>query len=181
MTFPRHRDQEWPPPSPIPPYTPDDLDWLRAQQAASGPPTMPTSPPPGMPTPKPPKPSRLNFWLKGPGVMVLIVIGGLLLFAVTQLFDAVKPAPSGPSYSARVVDCSLDGRNAVASIELTNTGDTERTFEILIEYRDGGGARVDTDRAFAFNVPPGEKVRLDESTHLNAETASGTCAIAGVR
>jgi hypothetical protein len=174
---PHQRDRDWPPePWQPPPLSPDDVTWLRTNLAPAEPLPEQRSPAP-VPPPEP-RGSRLNWWLKGPGIMVVIVVGGLLLFGVTQLFDAVKP---GPSYSARVVDCSLDGRNAVASIELTNRGGTERTFEILIEYRDGGGARVDTDTAFAFNVPPGETVRLDESTHLDAEVASGTCDVVGVR
>jgi hypothetical protein len=174
---PHQRDREWPPePWQPPPLSAEDVTWLRTNLAPAEP--LPTQQGPAPVPPPGPRGSRLNWWLKGPGIMVLIVVGGLILFVGYSLLPAVSP---GPKYSARVVDCALDGRNAVASIELTNRGGSERTFEILIEYRDSGGARVDTDTAYAFNVPPGETVRLDESTHLNAEVASGVCDIVGVR
>jgi hypothetical protein len=52
---------------------------------------------------------------------------------------------------------------------------------VKIEYRDGGGNRIDTDTAYVRNIAPGDTVRTDESTILDAVPAGSiSCQIVGV-
>jgi hypothetical protein len=152
-------------------------------QQPAGP--WPPQPPPyaGQPQPAPPPANpRREFWLKGPGVIVVVVAVGLVLFGITQVFSAVKPKPSA---DVTVVSCELGGSSSLPSatvgLQVRNTGKTTHTFAVRVEYRDGGGSRVDTDTAYARDVAPGDTVRVDETTLLDAAVSGGTCNVAGIR
>jgi hypothetical protein len=52
---------------------------------------------------------------------------------------------------------------------------------IGIEYRDSSGARIDTDTARVRNVAPGDTVRTEETTLLDAGAPTGRCQITSIR
>lgn len=141
----------------------------------------PLGPPPVQP-PAPPS-SRRDFWLKGPGVILVVIAVGLALFSISLLSGVMDKKKI--SADAKVVSCSLGAasslQTATVGISLTNTGDKTRSFTVDIEYRDGSGSRIDTDTAYVRDVAPGDTVRVDESTLLDATVSSGTCEIVGVR
>jgi hypothetical protein len=169
-----HRD--WEPP----PWTPEDIDWYRQQMAMTEPLAAP-GPPPVPKPPAPPRGSRRDWWFKGPGLIIVIVAGGLALAGAGGVFSegsaAVDP---GAKAVAKVISCQLpstESHTAVVGIEVVSRSSTTETFRIDVEYRDDQGRRVDTDTAYARNVPPGDRVLLDEWTVLDAAMPSGTCGV----
>ena len=64
---------------------------------------------------------------------------------------------------------------------MKNNGDTTRSATVAVEYRDGDGARLDTDTVYVRSVAPGDTARSDESTFLDAEAVSVRCVITGIR
>lgn len=167
MTHPEQQQPSpyWPPqPSPAQPY---------AGQPQQAPP----------PAKRPP--TRLDFWLKGPGIIVVIVVGGILLYGLYAAFGS-GGQPAKVSAEARVVSCEIDSSGSLpqAKVGLTvrNTGDKTRSFTVSIEYRDSAGSRIDTDTAYVRSIAPGDTARTEETTLLDASVSSGgTCAIVGVR
>lgn len=152
------------------------------------PPTVPGQPQPtpyGPPAPAAPKPSRAQFWLRGPGLVLVIVVAGLAVFGIYALAGGLTPGSAkADDLSVTVTRCEFtDGSlpSAVVGISVTNGGSATHSAVISIEYRDGGGARIDTDTARVSNVRPGETVRTEETTLLDAAASSGTCVLTGIR
>lgn len=148
-------------------------------------PPQPTPAPAFAPAPTPPPvKSRKDFWLKGPGIIVLIVAGGLLLFGIYAATGGLKPASADAEVN--VVSCKVGGSDslptATVGITVKNTGSKTRSFSVNVEYRDGAGNRIDTDTARVRSVAPGDTARVEETTILDAAPDSaGACAIVGVR
>lgn len=148
-----------------------------------------TQPPaaPGQPQSQPSAyaPPRSQFWLKGPGLILIIVVAGLAIFGIYALTGGLTTSSAkADDLSVTVTKCEFtDGSlpSAVVGISVTNAGDTAYSATISIEYRDGGGARIDTDTARVSNVRPGETVRTEETTLLDAAASSGTCVLTGIR
>lgn len=176
MTHPRG-DREGPPePWQPPPLNTEDVHWLRTNLAPAQP--LPTQRSPA-PEPVSPPRARLDWWLKGPGIMLVIVVGGLLVALLGQLFQSGTVTTAAAE--AKVVECAVDGSTlAVVTLTVRNTGDATATFAVDLVYRDSDGSRVDTDTAYAREVPPGETVRLQESTVLDMPVTNGRCEIAAV-
>lgn len=145
----------------------------------------PPQPMPAQQYAAPPAPApkrRRDFWLKGPGVIALVVVVGLLLFGVTAAFKAVAPS-TADMVDVKVASCDASGnRTATAGIEVTNRSDRTRDVQVVIEYRDGAERRLDTDTAYIRNVPAGRTVLHEESTNLDVvPDGSWSCVVVGVR
>lgn len=139
--------------------------------------------------PWPPLRQKKRFWTSTGGVFtivgiilgsVFLVCGGLLALGLVSDSTAAK------KMDVKLTSCSFenDGFLPSATVEYTvkNTGDTARGALIRIEYRDGAGNRVDTDTAYVQTIQPGDTVRAEETTMLDAAVSpgSGKCAIVGV-
>lgn len=135
--------------------------------------------------PQPPK-SRLDWWTRGPGIMLIIVAVGLVFVGIIALTGGLEPG-SGSGSSASDVKVSVtscefsDSGMATVGITATNNGDRTQSVRVGIEYRDSAGARIDTDSTWVRDIPPGDTVRTEEVTMLDASATSGKCAVTSVR
>ena len=139
------------------------------------PPSVPLSIPGGPWKPK----NRKEWWLKGPGIIVLIVV---VIGTLGVLAGVLGERGAGSSdITVRITSCVLGEVGGKVGLEVTNGSGRTRTVRIGLEYRDGSGARVDTDTATVRGVRPGETVRHDEPTLLNAAvTGQGECVVTSV-
>jgi hypothetical protein len=147
----------------------------------------------GQPVPPPPvqpwkAKSRKEWWTKGPGIVLLLVGAGLLIGLLSVVLGAVNPAtPARQQLQVEITSCEFDGADiglpsATVGLQITNTGSTAKGARVEIEYRDGGGARVDTDTAYVKSIAPGDVARHEETTLLDAGvTSGGSCHVVGVR
>lgn len=126
--------------------------------------------------------NRREWWTKGPGVFVLIVAVVGTLGGVAAVLGEVERADTADDIRVRITTCELGESVGTVGLEVTNSGDETRTVRIGLEYRDGSGARVDTDSATVRDVRPGDTVRHEEPTFLNAPvTGGGECVVTSIR
>lgn len=133
------------------------------------------------PTPGPWKPAnRREFWLKGPGLIGLIVFGALAVFIPLSLLEgAAEPAGE---LQVRVVSCEVDqSGNATAGVEVTNGSGRAADVAVELEYRDAGGVRLDTDTLYVWDIAAGDTARGEEMTGLDAASSSVVCHAVQVR
>lgn len=143
--------------------------------------------PPAWPGQQPPKRS---FWWTGAGAWaaVGIGVGGVAVLAVAAIvvLSSVRgPAStgSGSSMDVKLVSCEFRGgplASVTVGYTVTNTGDRAGDAAVRFEYRDAAGRRVDTDSGYVRSISPGDTVRSEELTLLDAEVSSGQCRIVGV-
>lgn len=136
--------------------------------AAYGPPPTP----PGPPAP----PRKPSFWSTSAGGLVIagaVIVAIMGAVAVGLLLRSQRRA----DLDVTVVSCEFHGSTATVGYTVQNTGDSAHDVTLKIEYRDGSGARIDTDTAYVRGVPPGDTVRGEESTFLDAPTTSGRCLV----
>ncbi|MGS2620218.1 hypothetical protein ACVCAH_38050, partial [Micromonospora sp. LZ34] len=137
---------------------------------------------PFYPAPVPPK--RKSFWSSTGGILT-IVFGSLALVVVVVLCMPLvlvgmigdRAAVSKTKMEVRVTSCEVFGSVAKVGFSVKNIGDKTRSATLKIEYRDSAGARLDTVTSYVRNVAPGDTVRGEESTILDAPTTSGSCKI----
>lgn len=177
-----HRDHGWPPkPWEPPPYSPEEIDWYRRQMAMAMTDAPETQESPTPAPPAAPRGSRRDWWLKGPGIAVLIVVGGVALAGATGGFEGESRVDRAPDAEVKVISCQTSGamslRTAAVGVEVRNHTDRTATFALSIEYVDDRGGLVDSDTAYARDVPAGGRVRVDESTRLPVELTSGSCRV----
>lgn len=129
--------------------------------------------------------SRYDFWTKGPGViLVVIVIGGLLVLwgAMALTADRGDPDPMN-GYETAVIGCKFDhsssGTIAVVDYTVRNTHPDTRSAAVRIEYRDDDGHLVDADWSQTRWIGAGDTVRGVEMTSLDVPIKTGTCHIVG--
>lgn len=163
--------QPWPPQQYQPPMS-----------GPPGPPGPPYGPPPYWGPPPPPKP----FWQRPAGIL-LIAFGAVVLLccAVGQLGRSAGGSDSDTTgdMSVEVTSCEFTGGDLPTGkigYRVTNNGDSTETARVRIEYRDDSGDRIDTDTAYVRDIAPGDTVRGEESTLLDAPVSSGRCVITGV-
>jgi len=142
-------------------------------------------PPPGGPPAQAAK-SKTAFWLRGPGIILVIVAVGLALFGIVALTGGLKAGTAADDdLSVTMTSCEFTGSDSLPSakvgLTVTNNGDRTRSVTIGIEYRDSSGARIDTDTARVRNVAPGDTVRTEETTLLDAGAPTGRCQITSIR
>jgi hypothetical protein len=137
-------------------------------------------PPPGWP-----RPPKISFWstTKGSFTIIGIIFGSLALITVAFAGIAYLSNQGSSSMDAKILSCSFAGDTLpTATVEYTikNNGNSTRGATIHIEYRDSSGNRVDTDTARVRSIQPGDTVRSEEVTFLDASVSSGTCVITGI-
>ena len=147
--------------------------------------------PPGQQTALPPSPrSRYDFWTRGPGLIVLIVLAGLLAVGVIALNLARDRKPADPmnGFAVAVVGCEFshdegggaDGlTNVIVNYTVKNNHEDSRIATVQIEYRDDGGHLVDRDSSRTKWIGVGDTVRGVEMTSLDVPVKTGTCTIVG--
>ena len=113
-----------------------------------------------------------------------LLIGGGILAAAALGFAALMLTPrhsASDDFSVELTSCSASGGVATAGLVVKNISDKPASVTVAIEYRDASGARLDTDKAYIRNVQPGDTVRHDEDTILDATPGSGlTCKVTGI-
>ena len=139
-------------------------------------------PPPQQPPPQRPVGPRLKFWTSGPGILILFAIAGVVIGGIAAVTRLVEGPPS-KNFDVTVVKCSsgsvLD--SAVVGFTITNNSDQVRSATVKVEYRDGDGNRLDTDTTYVPNIAPGDTVRKEEGTMLDADPEGAiTCRIVGI-
>lgn len=152
-----------------PPTTPPQQQYWPPQQPAYGPPPGWQPPPPV----KPPNP-KLVFWTSAPGVISMLAIMGVLVLVLLGIINRIQ-GPASDRFDLTVTSCSATTGTlptATVSFTIKNTSSRAASATVEIQYRDGSGARLDTDTAYVTSIRPGETVRHDESTLLDG-TASG--------
>ncbi|XVV10841.1 FxLYD domain-containing protein [Actinoplanes sp. CA-131856] len=145
-------------------------------------------PPPGYPAPHffgpPPK---KNFW-STPGGIVLIVVGAVVLGCLgLGVIGSIGSTGSrdNANLETAVVGCEFTGDDVLPSAKITftvkNNGKSAHGATVRIEYRDAAGNRIDTDTSYVKSIAPGDTVKAEETTLLDAAiSGSGTCGITGV-
>lgn len=149
--------------------------------------TSPPQPGPEQPaTPPPAKPvnSKLVFWTSGQGVVTMLVIMGGIVVLIAGITTRLGGS-AADNADIRVTSCAADGDASLATatvgFTVKNTGDSVRSYTVQIEYRDGAGNRIDTDTTSVRNVQPGDTVKAEESTILDATPDTTiNCAVVGV-
>lgn len=140
------------------------------------------TPPPASPPVKPPN-SKLVFWTSGQGVVCMLLIAGLLVAVLVGVINRIS-GPAADNFNVSVTSCdATTGSLPTATIGFTikNTSSKPRGATVKIEYRDGAGSRLDTDTAYVRDIQPGDTVRHEESTILDAAPAdSVNCEITGI-
>jgi hypothetical protein len=126
-----------------------------------------------------PRRTRPGFFTTVPGAITIVAI----IAALAGL--AWVGARSGKAAVAKmrveVTSCTFAGSTATVGLLVVNNGDAVRDAHIQVQYRDAGGERLDTNETTARAVGPGETVRLEESTILDAPANAGTCTVTRVR
>jgi hypothetical protein len=128
----------------------------------------------------PPRPNQKTNWKLFS--LIFTPLAALLVLGV------IGSLMQGPAKSARfdvdIVSCKFEGADflpsATVGLTVKNTGDATDDARISIEFRDSSGARVDTDTAYVRDVAPGDTVRTEEITMLDAPMTSGRCVVTGV-
>ncbi|MFD0519021.1 FxLYD domain-containing protein [Paractinoplanes durhamensis] len=113
--------------------------------------------------------------------MFFLVVAGCVGVAVIGL---VSDRSAASEMHVTVTGCKFSGGDVLpaATVEytVTNNGDSARGVTVRFEYRDSAGNRIDTDTAHVKSIAPGDTVRAEETTLLDATVSSGICAITGV-
>jgi hypothetical protein len=126
---------------------------------------------------------RRSFWSTtgGAWTVVGIVVGGVVLAVLgTVAMRALPTGQSGTSMDAELVSCRFVAGTATVGYTVTNGGSRTESATVRFEYRDSAGRRVDTDSGYVRDVAPGDTVRAEEVTLLDAAVDSGECLIVGV-
>lgn len=168
-------------PSEQPPTVPGQQSWPpQAQPPAYGPP--PGYPAAGPPT-KPPNP-KLVFWTSPAGIISILAIAGVGVLVLLGIVNRVS-GPAADNFTVAVTSCNATGSanlaTATVGLSVKNTSSRARSATVKIEYRDGGGARIDTDTAYVRDIAPGDTARAEESTLLDAApTGAISCSVVGI-
>lgn len=139
----------------------------------------------------PPQPTRLppprkpHWWRDlGQGGQAVIIIGAILapVLIGVLIFASYANRASAGSIKVDITGCEYSGSDTLptATIEFTahNTSGRSKTVRLKWEYRDSGGALVDTDST-SVTIPAGDTVRGTETTILNAPARGGQCEFVG--
>ena len=168
-------------PTDRPPYSPVEPP---APQWHAQMPPAPMYPQPAAPPPAPWKPkSRKDWWLKGPGLVILFALAALPLGALAALSGAGGDAGTTTGTSkvqVQITSCELGDLTGNVTLQVTNQTSREQDVRVDLEYRDSSGRRLDTDTAWIRNVPAGDVVLHDEPTFLDAGAGGGTCKITAI-
>jgi hypothetical protein len=122
-------------------------------------------------------------------LIAVLVCFGLIIAVIIGIvvYQTIKKGPvdltgKTDAFTVGVASCEVSGDIGKVGLVVTNKSGTTRSATISVEYRDGSGARIDTDTAYVRNIAPGDTVRTDESTFLDATPAgSVTCEVTEVR
>ena len=145
--------------------------------------------PPASPQPYPlMPPPKKSFWSSTGGVLTIIgiVIGAvILLCGGLAAVGLVGGQAAASKMHVELTSCEFTASDVLPSVDVgytvTNNGDSTRSARIEIEYRDSSGARIDTDTAYVRDIAPGDTVRGEETTILDAApSGSGRCVVVGV-
>jgi hypothetical protein len=134
---------------------------------------------PGHPPVKPP--SKVHMFLTSPkGIVLMLGAVGVVILASIFLSPS-RTGQTAKSLDVDVLTCTFTGDTATVGLSVTNTGKTTiQRATIHIEYRDSADSRIDTDTATVRDIAPGDTVRSDEQTLLDARATSGTCHVTDV-
>lgn len=116
-----------------------------------------------------------NFWLRGPGLMFLVVGAGLTVLAVLALAGTFGRPAAAEDIKVTITSCEDSPLGATVDMDVVNTGKRAVTATIGIEYRDEAGKRVDTDETIVKEIAAGDTVRTSEATILDASPAKLSC------
>lgn len=139
-----------------------------------GPSAQQPQPAPAGPVPQPPAgPSSQTQWI----VVSAIAAAAILAIMAASILKLLHPGGGTDSpFTVSVTSCQADSIGiAKVGLSVTNRTSEARSATVKIEYRDGSGARLDTDTAYVRNIAPGDTARADESTILDG-TPSGSIA-----
>ena len=159
----------------------------------SQPPVNPGYGPPayGQPIPPanwayPPLPKK-SFWRSTGGILTIVfgTIGLIVLGCVgLAVLGFVTDQNAAKGMDVKITSCRFEGSDILPSVtvglQVTNTGSSARGANVGLEYRDGGGRRIDTDTARVPSLAPGDTAAYEEVTLLDAAASGGTCKITKV-
>lgn len=142
------------------------------------------SPQAGQPVSAPAPRSRMAFWTRGPGIILITIVVGLLLVGVAALTLRGKPVENTHGFDATVIGCTFDnsGGSTIANVDYTvkNNNRDSRRATLRIEFRDEGGHVVDDDFSETRLIGAGDSVHGSEMTFLDVAIKTGTCEITRV-
>jgi hypothetical protein len=125
---------------------------------------------------------RRDFWVKGPGLVVLIVVVGLLAYGAHLFANRSGPADERARITVR--SCEVGGGNATQTakvgLTLRNDGDSATRFTATVEYRDAAGNALGTSAVKFPLAGAGDTVVASASKFLGTKVQSGTCVVTGV-
>ena len=123
--------------------------------------------------------STPSFFTTLPGAIAIVAI--IAAVAFLAWVGARSEKAEIAKIRVEVTSCAFAGSTATVGLLIVNNGDAKRDVHIQVEYRDTGGARLDTDETTARAVAAGDTVRLEESTNLDAPAKDGTCTVTRIR
>lgn len=122
---------------------------------------------------------------------MLLILGSIaaaliLLAIVVNQISGDSPTGSGGSLDVELTSCTFS-RESLPSVtvgyKVTNRGDRTVDARLRWEYRDDDGARIDTDSTTVRGIAPGDTVKGEETTLLDAPPTSSraSCVLVSVR
>lgn len=124
-----------------------------------------------------PPPARSKRQRVIAGVIVVAAVAGVTV--VTMQRRAAEAA----EIDVTITECTTAGSSDFplgrAVLEAANAGDDERRVTVSIEFRDGHGTRMGTDRT-VVSIGPGGSTRVEETAVLSGTVDGLTCSLLGV-
>jgi hypothetical protein len=139
---------------------------------------------PNWPGYTPPLPLGKGTWKSPTNIVAIIITAAVIAVAALWFLGDRADKKAISALDVIITTCTLTGTNVpVAKVRytVTNNGDVARAATLTFEYRDAGGARLDTDTARVQTLTPGDTARAEESTVLDGPTNTLDCFITSVR
>jgi hypothetical protein len=113
-------------------------------------------------------------------VWVLFVLGAavLALLVIAALAAMTGGRSASDDVDVQVVGCTGSSGVATATVQAKNLTSDTLTARVDIEYRDGAGRRLDTDRVTLRAIAAGDTAVADESTILDAAPGGSITCVA---
>ncbi|REF97238.1 hypothetical protein DFJ67_3235 [Asanoa ferruginea] len=120
------------------------------------------------------RPAKPGFWDTLPGVFTVL---GLLALVTLVVLLRVGNGRSQSDLVADIASCEFHGSSVAVSLTIRNDGEEAGSARIEWEYRDAKGGVVGKDSVVVSDAAPGQTVRREVTTSLDAPTSKGTCEI----
>jgi hypothetical protein len=109
-----------------------------------------------------------SFWTRGPGIVLLFAVAGVVIAVIAITAFGFKPAPTDRDVQMSVLECRDGFFGAVTDVQVVNSGARKATVVTEIVFRDATGTRVGSEQVWIV-AGPGETARKESQTNLDAD------------